>query len=139
MVADQPQDSPQLSVDGDQRITRLGHWLRHTKLDELPQLFNVVRGEMSIVGPRPEVPIYVEQYTAEQRQILNYRPGITDPASIRYRHESRELAAANDAERYYIDVVMPTKLSMNLEYAQGASLISDIGVILDTFRAVFRR
>jgi len=129
----------QITVGADPRITRSGHWLRATKLDELPQLFNVIKGEMSFVGPRPEVPRYVAFYTPEERRVLELRPGITDLASIKYRHESELLARSADPERTYVDEVMRDKLRINLDYAARAGLWADVGVIVLTLRALLRR
>lgn len=138
MVTDAEKRGGQLTTAGDSRITRCGRVLRATKLDELPQLINVVRGEMSLVGPRPEVPRYVEMYTDAQRRVLDLTPGITDPASIRYRDESAVLAAAEDPETFYVEVVMPEKIRLNLDYAAKASLFGDLGVILRTFACILR-
>jgi lipopolysaccharide/colanic/teichoic acid biosynthesis glycosyltransferase len=136
MVPNADRLGPQLTVAGDRRITRVGGWLRRSKLDELPQLLNVLTGDMSLVGPRPEVARYVALYTAEQRRVLELRPGITDPASIRYRDEERELAAAADPEAHYIRQVMPEKIRLNLDYAARASVLRDVGVIAATLLAV---
>ena len=125
-------EGPRLTVGMDPRITPVGGFLRRFKLDELPQLINVVRGEMSFVGPRPEVPEYVALYTAKQRAVLELMPGITDPASIKYRHESELLAESDDPVSTYTDRIMPDKVRMNLEYAQRASVLTDVGVILKT-------
>ena len=108
---------PMLTVEGDPRITAVGRWLRRTKIDELPQLLNVVVGEMSLVGPRPEVPHYVNLYPPECRAVLELVPGITDPASIHYADESRVLREVADPERHYIEVLMPDKIQRNLAYA----------------------
>lgn len=121
-----------ITVEGDPRISNLGRFLRRFKLDELPQLWNVILGEMSLVGPRPEVPAYVELYDEKQRQVLLMRPGITDPASILYRNESAILSEAKDPERLYIDCIMPDKIRMNLEYASRANVLTDIYIILRT-------
>lgn len=121
-----------LTVGGDSRVTRLGSFLRSTKLDELPQLLNVLAGEMSLVGPRPEVQRYVQQYTDEQRQVLELTPGITDAASIKFRHESELLARQADPEHFYLSKVAPEKIRLNLEYARNANLLRDIIVILKT-------
>ncbi len=121
-----------LTVGADPRITRVGRWLRRLKLDELPQLYNVLRGEMSLVGPRPEVPRYVELYSDAQRAVLGLVPGITDPASIRFRDEASELARAADPERFYIEEIMPEKIRLNLEYAGRATPWSDLRVVLST-------
>ena len=128
-----------LTVAGDTRITRVGAFLRATKLDELPQLLNVLRGDMAIVGPRPEVPRYVAMYDREQRRVLEVRPGITDPASIHYRDESTLLAAAEDPEATYVREVMPHKLALNLAYMERRTLWSDVGVIFATLVRLFRR
>lgn len=125
-----------LTVGGrDSRITRSGYFIRKYKIDELPQLINVLVGDMSFVGPRPEVRRYVDLYTPEQMKVLSVRPGITDMASIKYRNENDLLASAADPERYYIDVVMPDKLRINLEYVAGRSLMLDIKLI---FRTLFK-
>ena len=129
----------QLTVGRDPRITRVGHWLRRAKLDELPQLLNVLRGEMSLVGPRPEVPRYVALYTPEQRAVLNEIPGITDPASLRYYDESIELARAADPERMYVEQIMPEKIRLNLEYAVRATPATDLVVVLSTLRRLIAR
>jgi lipopolysaccharide/colanic/teichoic acid biosynthesis glycosyltransferase len=126
-----------LTVAGDSRITRIGHSLRRWKLDELPQLINVLRGEMSLVGPRPEVPRYVRLYTPEQRRVLEFTPGITDPASIRYSNEAELLARSGDPERTYIEEVMPDKIRLNLAYAETATIWTDLKVIFATLRQVF--
>lgn len=128
-----------LTVGADPRITRSGAFLRKTKLDELPQLIDVVKGDMALVGPRPEVPKYVAFYTPEQRRVLDVRPGITDPASIRYRDESTVLARAADPERAYVEEVMPHKLAINLAYQAQRTLGSDVGVILATLARLVRR
>ncbi|HEU4628905.1 MAG TPA: sugar transferase [Gemmatimonadaceae bacterium] len=124
---------PALTVAADARVTPLGRWLRATKLDELPQLFNVLAGEMSLVGPRPEVPRFVAQYTEAQRQVLTVRPGITDPACLSYRHEGVLLARSADPERTYVAEIMPEKIRLNLAYARTATRWSDFRVILRTF------
>lgn len=126
-----------LSVgDRDPRITQLGYYLRKFKLDELPQLANVLRGDMSFVGPRPEVRKYVNFYNQEQMQVLKVRPGITDLASIEFRNESELLANQEDPDSYYIHVIMPKKLQINLDYLKERTLIKDIGVIVKTFLAI---
>ncbi|HQK31968.1 MAG TPA: sugar transferase, partial [Phycicoccus sp.] len=122
----------QVTSDGDDRITRVGRVLRKTKLDELPQLWDVARGRMSLVGPRPEVSKYVAQWPAELRdEILSVRPGITDPASIRFRNESEELAAAADPEAHYVHVILPEKARMYAAYARSHSLRGDLKVLWD--------
>lgn len=121
-----------LTVGADGRITPTGKWLRRWKIDELPQLFNVLGGTMSFVGPRPEVARYVARYTPEQRSVLDRMPGITDPASIRYRDESELLARAGDPEDYYVRVLLPEKIRLNLEYGERATVSADVRVILKT-------
>ena len=116
----------------DPRITRIGRFLRKTKLDELPQLWNVLVGEMSFVGPRPEVPRYVDRYTPEQREILNCRPGITDVASLLFRNEEALLCGTADVEGFYLQYCVPKKIELNRQRAQRASLLQDIWVILQT-------
>lgn len=132
MTADAGSRGGELTVGNDPRITRIGHSLRKWKLDELPQLINVVTGEMGFVGPRPETPKYVALYSEELRHVLSLRPGITDPASIAYSRESDILAGAHDPEAYYISEVMPSKVRMNLDYADDATLWSDIRIVLRT-------
>ncbi len=121
-----------LTAGGDARITPVGRWLRRYKLDELPQLWNVVRGEMSLVGPRPEVPRYVESYTDAQREVLAFRPGITDLATLEYGDEEGILCAADDIERVYLTVCLPRKLALSLDYALRASVWEDTKIILRT-------
>ncbi|MCE7949272.1 MAG: sugar transferase [Chloroflexi bacterium CFX4] len=126
-----------ITTANDARITGIGRFLRRTKLDELPQLINVLRGEMSLVGPRPEDPRYVALYSPEQRRVLAVRPGITSLASVRYRHEEALLEGA-DWEQVYLQTIMPDKLAIDLEYVERATLLSDLGVLWQTLRAVFR-
>ncbi len=116
----------------DCRITPLGRLLRRTKLDELPQLWNVFKGDMSFVGPRPEVPRYVERYTLEQREILQFKPGITDAASVMFRNEEILLSGARDVEDFYLRYCVPKKLELNRQYAEHATLFQDIWIILQT-------
>ena len=123
---------PLVTGDRDARVTRIGRILRKTKLDELPQLWNVLKGEMSLVGPRPEVSKYVEQYTPEQRKILDFKPGITDPASFHFRNEEMLLKNADHLEEFYIRHCIPRKVQLNLEYAEKANLLSDTWIILQT-------
>ena len=128
-----------ITVGADPRITRAGHLLRQTKLDELPQLWDVLRGAMSLVGPRPELPRYVELYPADLRErVLSVRPGITDPASLAFSHEAELLAAAADPEREYREVILPAKLRLSADYAASASLATDSRLILETLSRVIR-
>jgi lipopolysaccharide/colanic/teichoic acid biosynthesis glycosyltransferase len=128
-----------ITTSHDPRITRVGAWLRATKLDELPQLVDVVVGDMSLVGPRPEVPRYVEQWPPDRRAvILSVRPGITDPASILLRDESSELALAADPETYYVDSLLPRKTELYVRYVQERSMVGDLRLIARTIGAVAR-
>lgn len=121
----------------DSRITKIGYYLRKYKLDELPQLINVLIGDMSFVGPRPEVEKYVKLYNQEQLNVFKVKPGITDWASIKYVHENEILAKSNDPEKTYIDEIMPAKLKLNLEYANNNNVWIDIKIILLTIKAIF--
>lgn len=126
-----------ITVGGhDPRVTRSGYYIRKYKLDEFPQLINVFIGNMSLVGPRPEVRKYVDMYTPEQMRVLTVRPGITSLASIRYRNENDILAAAEDPNRCYVEQVMPDKLAIDLEYVDRATLWNDIRLIFSTFREI---
>ncbi|MBD5178412.1 MAG: sugar transferase [Bacteroidales bacterium] len=126
-----------ITVGGrDPRVTRSGYYIRKYKLDEFPQLINVFRGEMSLVGPRPEVRKYVDMYSPEQMRVLSVRPGITSLASIRYRNENEILAASADPDKTYIEQVMPDKLAIDLEYVDRATLLNDIKLILSTFKEI---
>src|SRR5205085_1846063 len=126
-----------LTVGRDPRVTRVGRVLRASKLDELPQLFNVLTGKMSLVGPRPEVPRYVALYDDAQRRVLQLTPGITDPASIVYRNETQLLGMSADPETTYTKEVMPHKIEINLAYARHATLSSDFAVIVRTVLSLF--
>ncbi len=127
-----------LTVGGrDSRITRVGYFIRKYKLDELPQLLNVVLGDMSLVGPRPEVRKYVELYNAEQKRVLDAKPGITDYASIEYFNENELLAQSSKPEETYINEVMPAKLKLNLKYIGEQSLLTDVKIIYRTIRKIF--
>ena len=122
-----------LTVGGrDPRVTPVGYFLRKYKLDELPQLFNVVLGEMSLVGPRPEVKRYVEMYSTEQRKVLELKPGITDYASIEYANENELLGKADDPEKMYVEEIMPAKLKLNLKYVKEKSFFVDLKIIIRT-------
>lgn len=138
MRVEQPRDSPQITATGDPRITRVGALLRRSKLDELPQLWNILRGDMSLVGPRPEVPRYVEVYRPQWAPLLAVRPGLTDEASLRFRDEERLLEMAHDRDRAYVEVVMPIKLELALEGVARASTLHDLGVLARTALAIVR-
>lgn len=140
MAVDPTGEARPLTVGDDRRITRAGRMLRRTKLDELPQLIDVVVGSMSLVGPRPEVPKYVALYPREVRDtVLSVRPGITDPASIAYRDENALLAGAVDPERTYVEDVMPAKLRHAVRYVETMSLSTDLRLIAQTLRSVWWR
>ena len=132
MIGAAEHQGPGVTRDGDARITRLGRWLRKTKLDELPQLWNVLTGDMSFVGPRPELPRYVARYTAAQQEILQFKPGITDPATLAFRNEEALLATAADVESFYMAHCVPRKIELNRRYQAHANLWRDTQVILRT-------
>ncbi|MBG0859209.1 MAG: sugar transferase [Bacteroidales bacterium] len=125
-----------ISVWGESRITPLGAKLRKYKVDELPELWNVLKGDMSLVGPRPVVPVYTERLKGEELRILDLRPGITSPASIRYANEEVLIASASDPHKYYNEVIWPDKVRLNLEYANNRSFFGDLIIIFDT---IFKR
>lgn len=123
----------------DPRVTRIGYYLRKFKIDELPQLINVFIGDMSLVGPRPEVRHYVDYWTPEQLHVLDVRPGITDPASIKFRNENELMESAEDPESFYINVIMQEKLKLYLEYVQNASFWYDVKLIFKTFYVISQK
>ncbi len=134
-----PVDGPQLTVGADPRVTHAGRFLRHYKLDELPQLWNVLQGSMSLVGPRPEVPRYVDCYPPEQRRVvLSVAPGITDWAAIRYRDENAILARAADPERAYVEAVLPVKLDYYVRYVRERTFWGDVRILAHTLAAIVR-
>jgi len=137
MVVNAERQGLKITVGHDPRITRVGGWLRKFKLDEFPQLFNVLRGEMSFVGPRPEVSFYVEQYDANQQKVLDLMPGITDIASIKFFNENDILGKAKNPEDVYVNQIVPEKIRLNIEYAARATLWSDFKVILTTILKIF--
>jgi lipopolysaccharide/colanic/teichoic acid biosynthesis glycosyltransferase len=138
MHADAVRIGPAITCGKDPRITPLGGWLRRTKFDELPQLWNVFRGDMSLVGPRPEVPHYVARYTAAQRAVLRVRPGLTDPASLAWADEAATLATFPDPNRAYAEMVMSQKLALSLAYLERRSVWSDLVVVMRTAAHVAR-
>lgn len=128
-----------ITVRGNDRVTGIGKFLRFFKLDELPQLFNILAGSMTFVGPRPEIAKYVELYSEEQRGILDYKPGLTDPASLKYRNEEEILAQFDDPVQGYIDNILPDKINISLEYQRKRGFCSDLLIILKTIAAVFQK
>lgn len=129
----------QITVGGrDPRITKVGYFLRKFKLDEFPQLINVLKGDMSIIGPRPEVRKYVEMYNDEQKKVLSVKPGLSDIASIEYIDENELLGKSDDPEKTYINEIMPAKLKLNLEYIDKASLAFDLKLIFKTIRKILK-
>lgn len=126
-----------ITPENDNRITQIGKYLRRYKLDEIPQLFNVIKGDMSLVGPRPEVPEYLCYYSDDFNRILNVKPGITDLASIKYRNESQLLANRENVAEYYINTILPDKMRMNFEYINKRSLYFDFLIIIKTIKSVF--
>ena len=139
MVQDAPRKGSLVTFGADPRITPVGRFLRATKIDELPQLINVLLGDMSLVGPRPEVRKYVEMFRDDYAEILRVRPGITDPASIKYRNEAEILGRAEDPEKEYIERILPEKIRLAKEYVRNSSLWLDFMIILKTIRVVGRR
>ena len=140
MVAQAPALGLPLTIGDDVRITHTGQWLRRTKLDELPQLIDVLWGDMSLVGPRPEVPRWVAHYPLTLRDVvLSVRPGVTDPSSLDFINEAELLARAADPEREYIEVILPRKLQAAADYAAHATLWTDLQVLLRTVRVLFAR
>jgi lipopolysaccharide/colanic/teichoic acid biosynthesis glycosyltransferase len=127
---------PLVSQTHDSRITKIGAILRKTKLDELPQLLNVMRGDMSFVGPRPEVPLYTQHYTADQKRVFDVRPGITDPASIQFRNEAALLEGVADMEKFYIEEILPQKLELSLDYTYRKSFLFDLRILFQTVLVV---
>ena len=138
MVVDADRTGQLITVGEDSRITKVGRFLRRTKIDELPQIINIIKGDMSFVGPRPEVLKYVSMYSDAQAQVLLVRPGITDIASIEYRNESDILALSEDPERTYIEEIMPRKLSYNMQYLKNISVINDVRIICTTVLKVLK-
>jgi lipopolysaccharide/colanic/teichoic acid biosynthesis glycosyltransferase len=135
----QNNEGPSVTAGGDSRITRVGAFMRQWKLDELPQFINVLRGEMALVGPRPEVPKYVQYYTSEQRKVLSVKPGITGLTQLEYRHEERMLAGRDDVEQAYIREIMPAKLELDLRYVRSRTLLGDLGLLVRTGAAIVKR
>jgi len=125
-----------VTASGDERITGLGRFLRKTKLDEFPELFNVLRGDMSFVGPRPEVPGFVSMYKDEWKKVFEVKPGITDPATIKYRNEEKLLKTGKNVENYYYNEILPDKIRINIDYINDATILKDINILLKTMYAI---
>jgi lipopolysaccharide/colanic/teichoic acid biosynthesis glycosyltransferase len=138
MVVNADQIGSALTRSGDPRVTCVGHFLRKWKIDEFPQLLNIILGQMSVVGPRPEAPCYVEHYNPEQRDVLQVRPGITGLTQVRFRHEETLLQRCTNLEEEYIEKIMPQKLALDLEYVEDQSLLLDLKLIIGTFLCLFR-
>jgi lipopolysaccharide/colanic/teichoic acid biosynthesis glycosyltransferase len=138
MVADAPARGGPITFGADPRITRVGRILRKTKIDELPQLANILLGQMSLVGPRPEVPRYVEMFREDYAYVLSVRPGLTDPASVKYRHEAEQLAASADPEREYAQHILPDKIALARQYIGSATLVGDVGILVKTLLRIAR-
>lgn len=136
MTRDAPLTGRPITCGQDPRITRVGRFLRRTKLDELPQLINVLKGDMSIVGPRPELRQYVERFRDDYREILTVRPGITDPASLKFRDEANLLGTSSDPIGLYVGSILPEKLNLGKEYVRRSSLLSDVILIVKTLAAL---
>ena len=127
-----------ITVGNDNRITNIGNILRKYKLDELPQLINILKGEMSVVGPRPEVRKYVDMYSSSQLEVLSVKPGLTDPSSIKFSNESELLGTAANPEKYYIETLMPLKIEISLNYVRTQTFIGDLRIIFQTFSKIFK-
>jgi len=128
-----------ITVKGEVRITPLGNLLRKYKLDELPELWNILKGDMSFVGPRPDVPEYIAKLVGEERLILRLRPGLTSPASLKYVNEEELVALANDPQSYYNEVIWPDKVRMNLEYCKSRRLLGDLIIVMNTISKLLGR
>jgi lipopolysaccharide/colanic/teichoic acid biosynthesis glycosyltransferase len=133
MRYDPEEKGPVITVSGDRRVTKVGKFLRQYKIDEVPQLFNVLKGEMSFVGPRPEVKEYVQLFNKDYKKLLRIRPGITDPASIKYSDEERVLLSLENWEEEYKKKILPEKIILSLDYVENHNLVTDVKLILKTF------
>ncbi len=127
-----------ITVGNDNRITNIGNFLRKYKLDELPQLINILKGEMSVVGPRPEVRKYVDMYSSSQLEVLSVKPGLTDPSSIKFSNESELLGTAANPEKYYTETLMPLKIEISLNYVRTQTFVGDLRIIFQTFSKIFK-
>jgi lipopolysaccharide/colanic/teichoic acid biosynthesis glycosyltransferase len=138
MTVDAPERGGQITAGADPRITPSGRWLRKSKIDELPQLFNVFLGDMSLVGPRPEVPKYVEMFHDQYAAVLAVRPGLTDPASVKYRDEAELLAASADPDQEYVQRILPDKIALSRDYIERATLAGDVAILFRTLLRIAR-
>ncbi len=136
MVVNADQIGTDLTPHGDPRVTRVGRFLRRTKVDEIPQIIDVLRGKMSLVGPRPESPLYARHYDERQKRVLSVRPGMVGPAQIKYRHEELMLKDREDPDAYYIRQLMPRKLEIDLDYVENMSFLLDVGILFKSLLAV---
>ena len=132
------ENSSLITIGNDNRITNIGNFLRKYKLDELPQLINILKGEMSVVGPRPEVRKYVDMYSSSQLEVLSVKPGLTDPSSIKFSNESELLGTAANPEKYYTETLMPLKIEISLNYVRTQTFIGDLKIIFQTFSKIFK-
>ncbi|MBU1319811.1 MAG: sugar transferase [candidate division Zixibacteria bacterium] len=139
MLRDDDKVGLQLTLKDDSRVTLIGRFLRRFKLDELPQFLNVAAGTMAVIGPRPEVPKYVASYSPQMREVFDYKPGLTDPASIKFRDEPALLAHAENPERLYIEQILPEKVRLSIEYQRTRTAASDFGIICQTVAIMFGR
>jgi lipopolysaccharide/colanic/teichoic acid biosynthesis glycosyltransferase len=139
MIAGASHEGPAITRAGDPRVTRVGNWLRNSKLDELPQLLNVLKGDMSLVGPRPEDPRYVEHYSRNQKRVLELRPGIFGLATLEFRDEESILATFDDLERGYLERVMPQKLDLDLIYVDSRSFLGDLRILFRSAGSLLKR
>lgn len=139
MVSGKSANSPSITQKDDNRITKVGAFIRKYKIDEIPQLINVFIGDMSIVGPRPEVPKYVAMYNEEQRRVLSVRPGLTDLASISFIDEEQILAVSDDMEKTYVEEIMPKKLQLGIQYINNLTFFNDIKLIFRTFASILKK
>jgi lipopolysaccharide/colanic/teichoic acid biosynthesis glycosyltransferase len=136
MIVNADQMGTDLTPQGDPRVTRIGRFLRKTKIDELPQIIDVLKGNMSLVGPRPESPLYAKHYSERQKRVLDVRPGVVGPTQIRYRHEELILKGKEDPDRYYVQELMPKKLEIDLDYIENRSFLLDIEILFKALLAV---
>jgi lipopolysaccharide/colanic/teichoic acid biosynthesis glycosyltransferase len=132
------ENSSLITIGNDNRITNIGNILRKYKLDELPQLINILKGEMSVVGPRPEVRKYVDMYSSSQLEVLSVKPGLTDPSSIKFSNESELLGTAANPEKYYTETLMPLKIEISLNYVRTQTFVGDLRIIFQTFSKIFK-